>query len=508
VEARARRVRASHPAWLDTAVLVAVAAAVYGHYVLHGGFSWDDWENAATTHLSYQSGFLGPFDLRAIAYEPGLGIMLALAHLLFGTRPAWHLALAVALAVAYSVLVARCLRELGLSRGPALAVAVLTLVFPWSGSLRLWATAGINHVAGCLYVLGLTAGVRELRDPDRPRRSTALYAASVLTYPAAILLVLAAPLVYRCFGTWSRAWRQGRADVIAGVALAIFGAIATTKPTQPPLDTAAHVWRIVAELGELLGRAIAPIPGLSPWIALAVVAVVVLAASARPDWRLWQLRFAAAALFALGAYLTFGPGEDKYRPLAPGIYDRVGLLAAPAVALAVVAFWALAGLMAHDLLGRRRVMTAVPLVAVLAVGAMWISHVSDDAATFESAAAKSRSVLSRLDARLPDDLGRATVFATGFQFFLKPGVPIFGAAFDLDAAFKLTRNSRDVTTYPVSGRLVCHQRGAAFAGGPYDLRRDVPYGALYAVNLEQGSVRRIGDRRACELSASAMFGAQ
>jgi hypothetical protein len=491
--------------WIEPAVLVAAGAAVYGSHVLHGGFAWDDWENAATTHLRYEPRFLGPFDLREIAYEPGLGILKPLPHIVFGQRPAWHLALAVALAVAFCVLVARCLRELGLSRGAAFAAAILTLVFPWSGSLRLWATAGLNQVAGCLYVLGLTAGLRELRQPGRRRRSTALYAASVLTYPIAILLVLAAPLVYRCAGTWRAAWRQGRVDVLAGVALALFGATATTKPTQALADTLAHAWRITAELARLLGQAIVPIPGLSPWIALAIVAGVVLAAAARPAWRPWQHRFAAAALFALGAYLTFSPGEDKYHPLAAGINDRVGLLAAPAVALAVVAFWALAGLMAHDLLRRARLVTAVPLVAVVAVGAMWIRAVRDDAAAWDAAAVASTSVLSRLDARLPENLGPAAVFVTGFRRYERAGIPIFAASFDLDGAFKLARDSRDVRAYPVSRKLVCRERGAA---QPIAASRmtDARYGALYVVDLEHGFVQRIDDRRACERVAPRMFG--
>ncbi len=490
--------------WAEIAILVAVGAAVYGRHVLRGGFAWDDWENAATTQLSYQSGFLGPFDLRAIAYEPGLGILLPLPHLLFGARPAWHLALAVALAVAFSVLVARCLRELGLSRGAALAVAVLTLVFPWSGSLRLWATAGLNYVAGGLYVLGLTAGLRELREPGRPRRSTALYAASMLTYPAAVLLVLATPLIYRCAATWRQAWIRGRVDVLAGVVLGLYGAIATTKPGQAPAQTIAHAWQIVRELVELLGRAIVPVPGLSPWIAVVAVVVVVLAASARADWRTWQRRFAAAALFALVAYLTFSPGEDKYSPLSAGIYDRVGLLAAPAIALAVVSFWVLAGQMAHTLLRDRRVVAGLPVIALLAVGAMWVRAVRDDATAWESAAASSRSVLARLDAQLPDPLGRTTVFATGFSRYEQPGVPIFSARFDLDAAFKLTRDTREVTTYPLSRRLVCGERGAAPASPKLARLQTTRYGAMHVIDLDSGYVRRIDDRAACERAAPRM----
>jgi hypothetical protein len=491
-------------AWTDAAVLVAIAAAVYGRYVLQGGFAWDDWEKAATTRFHFQSSHLGPFDLREVAYEPGLGILLALAHLVCGTHPAWHLALAAGMAAAFSVVVAQCLREIGLSAEAALAAAVLTLVFPWSDSVRLWATAGLNQVAACLYVIGLTMGLRELRAPSRRRRSTALYAASVLTYPAAILLVLVTPLVYRSASGWRRAWRHGRLDVGVGTVLALYGAIATPKPTQPIADEAAHSATILRELGELLARAIIPVPGLPVGIAVALVVIVLATAAASNACRPWQRRFAAAVLFAIVAYLTYGPGEDKYSPLAPGIYNRVGLLAAPAVAAAVVAFWVVVAHLVHVLARRRWPLTMVALIALLAVGGLWTHRVADDAKSWRQAALQSRSVLSRLDALLPRGIGGSTVFVTGFRRYERPGIPIFSSSFDLDGAFKLLRGTARITTYPVPSRLACARRTVAPVGEPYVRRERAHYRALYFVDVGRGHVWRIAGRRACERALAGM----
>src|SRR3712207_3480650 len=79
--------------------LLALGTVVLGPYVVSGGFYFDDWENAATTRYAYQSGFLGPIDLRTLAYQPLLALLIPLTHGLLGTDPAPHLALALLLAV-------------------------------------------------------------------------------------------------------------------------------------------------------------------------------------------------------------------------------------------------------------------------------------------------------------------------------------------------------------------------------------------------------------------------
>src|SRR3954469_10968947 len=174
--------------------LALVAALVYGDHVVRGGFYWDDWENAGTTRFHNQAGFLGPFDLRQAAYRPVLQLLLPLPHLLFGTHAAPHLALALLLAVCAGAAFHALLRGLGVPRAYATAAAALALVFPWSDSTRLWATASLNLVAVTL-VLG--AGAIALRGPrSRVVLTACMCAAGVLTYEAVAGLVLLLPLLY------------------------------------------------------------------------------------------------------------------------------------------------------------------------------------------------------------------------------------------------------------------------------------------------------------------------
>src|SRR4051794_23975673 len=156
--------------------LALLVALVYGDHVFRGGLLWDDWENAATSHYHYEQGFLGPFDLRQAAYRPVLQLLLPLPHLVFGSSAPWHLALALMLAVAAATAFYALLLALGAHREFALGAAALALVFPWSDSTRLWATASLNLVALVLFFTAATVAVRRPR--ERVRLTAFLLAAA------------------------------------------------------------------------------------------------------------------------------------------------------------------------------------------------------------------------------------------------------------------------------------------------------------------------------------------
>src|SRR3954469_1458909 len=116
--------------------LALLAALVYGDHVVRGGFVWDDWENAGTTRYRYEPGFLGPFDLRQAEYRPVLSLLIPLPHVVFGARPALHLALALVLAAAACAAFYSLLRAVGATRGFAMAAAAAAPVLPpsWPGA--------------------------------------------------------------------------------------------------------------------------------------------------------------------------------------------------------------------------------------------------------------------------------------------------------------------------------------------------------------------------------------
>src|SRR3954447_14595196 len=248
--------------------LALLAALVYGDHVVRGGFLWDDWENAGTTRFRYEPGFLGPFDLRQAAYRPVLQLLLPLPHLLFGTPAAPHLALARVRAVCACAAFHALLRGLGVPRAYATAAAALALVFPWSDSTRLWATASLNLVAVTL-VLG--AGAIALRGPrSRVVLTACMCAAGVLTYEAVAGLVLLLPLLYRVRMPWRAALARWRFEALAAAAAAIWVALATTKPEHAGGTALEHAASIARQGAELVGRALVPVGAVPPAAAIAL----------------------------------------------------------------------------------------------------------------------------------------------------------------------------------------------------------------------------------------------
>ena len=238
--------------------LALLAALVYGDHVLSGGFLWDDWENADTTHRGGQPGFLGPFDLRQAAYRPLLALLLPLPHLAFGVHPAPHLALGLLLAVAASAAFFALLRAAGAPRTYATAAAALALLFPWSASTRLWATASVNMVALVLLFAAGAIALRALAGGEPRRRvalTAAMYALAVLTYEAVAGLVLLLPLLYALRTPWRTALARWRVEAVAAGGAAVWVALATTKPERGPDGALGHAADMARDGGSCWARA-------------------------------------------------------------------------------------------------------------------------------------------------------------------------------------------------------------------------------------------------------------
>src|SRR3954447_5698112 len=246
--------------------LALLAGLLYGDHVVRGGFLWDDWENAGTTRFGGGHDFAGPFDLRQAAYRPVLQLLLPLPHLAFGAHPGPHLALALAIAVGACAAFHALLRALGVPSAAALATAALALVFPWSSSTRLWATASFNLVAVGLVLVAATISLRALEDEAGPRAraalTAALCAAAVLTYEAVAGLVLLLPLLYRARAPWASALGRWRPEALATGAAAIWVALATTKPEHAGGAALEHALTVTREGAALAGRAILRLGGV------------------------------------------------------------------------------------------------------------------------------------------------------------------------------------------------------------------------------------------------------
>ncbi|MDQ3644945.1 MAG: hypothetical protein M3356_05480 [Actinomycetota bacterium] len=492
--------------------LLGVGAAVYWPRVARGGFAWDDWEKAAEAR--FWSAF-GPFDAREALYEPGLAALLPLPHLAFGDHPSLHLALACLLGVGMAFCVYLLLRELGIPVAIAAAISALSLLFPWSDSVRLWATASANQVSVSLLLIGATLALRGIAEPTSggsPARrwSLAAYVLSMLSYPVTPVLVAASTLLYRLRVPWHQAWEWGRQDLAAAVAIGIYVRLATTKPVQSVGDQLDHAWTILEEWTTLLARAVMPFGDVAPglvWGAAAAVAIAGLAALLRrrdvdcaSDDRLTVglALIAAGVAASLLAYLIFVPGDAKYRPLAPGLYNRVGIVAGPGVA-ALVAGLAVTGVALLLRGGASRLAIDLAAAVVVAgIGLGWAGQVRDDVALWNRATIESERVLATLnDPRLgiPD---AAVALTVGHPHRVSPGVPVFGASFDLDAAMALRRGRQALQAHPLDVPLACGPRRAVPVDSAIHGLPSPAYGAIRIVDVERRRVWQVRSRADCE----------
>jgi len=500
--------------------LVALGAIVYGPRVVNGGFAWDDWEKAAEAMFWSQPGLLGPIDLREAAYAPGLALLLPLPHLAFGEHPALHLALAVALGVAIASCVFLMLRELSVPTAISATISALSLLFPWSDSARLWATAGVNQVSVLLLLIGVVLALRGLEEPPSRasslrRWSLAVYVASIFSYPVTLILVASSTLLYALRVPWRRAWEWGRQDLAVAVILGLYVRLATTKPAQSIGDQLDHSRTILDEWGTLLAGAILPVGSLPRGIVWAGGAGILVGgwialrrdspkAPADVRLRLGLVLVGGGLAASLLAYAAVVPGEAKYSPLAPGIYNRTGIAAGPGVAAVVVGLALAAAALATGRRASRLTTDLAAIALVIAVAVGWTGLVRDDIELWRSAATESEEVLAALDDRrlaIPDD---AVVFTVGHPHTVAPGVPVFGASFDLDAAIKVRRRSETPRAYPLDVPFECESRAAVPINSGI---RDIPspgYGRLWVVDVERHRAWRIRSAAACARVRSAV----
>ncbi len=495
---------------IGAAVLALAGAIVFAPAIAHEGFYADDWENGATSVYYYEHGALGPF--RIPFHEPVLGLLLPLPHLLFGVRPGWHLALALVLGVGASLTFVALLVRLGLSRFDAIAIATLALLCPFSDSLRVWSTAGLDSVAVMLCFGGLAGGIDRLRGSEGflARRYRWLLAASVLTYTAVAPVCLLTGPIYGLAGvTSSRARAVWRGDAWRMLPLVAYVAVVTTKQHLGPGGAFSHAAQIARDGATVVGRALLPIDGIAYWLVAAIaaalvaaVAIVVRSRAPRPGPRAalagrW-LSIAVISVIAVTAcWLPYASAADFYHPLAPGILNRVNVVAAFPIAALV---YALAAVLVSPL---RRVSPALIGLAVAIGWAVWIRR---DIHHYVMATRAQEVVLAQVHS-LPIDQQSLSVFVGGYRLTTAPQVPVFIGSWDLDGAVKLTLQDGHAVGQPLrtAATLVCGRTAAVPDDTHVNRLAPQPYEDLILLNVATDRWVRVRDQHEC-LTGAARLG--
>lgn len=500
---------------LAAAGLALLGALVYGAQVVHGGFVWDDWQNAADVHFTREPGLAGALsqaqERPVFGYRPVLTVLLVLEYSALGL----HMHLFLAIAALFGVLTAWALylvlRTLEVGQREALLPSALLLVFPWTDSTRMWNTASFDTLAVTLYLLGLAVALRALAAPTVRRRallsaaSLALYLLAAWTYEIVTVAILASVAAYLLVAPPRAALRRFALDVVL-VAVAL--ALVVSGTTRTPLSAggqAAHALTIASQAFSLLTRALVPageLPGVVGALLLVLIAAAALR-SRRPDLRPWLAAAALGALCVVAGYVLFVPAGRYYQPLAPGTTNRMNVLAAVGF---VVLVYALVRLASALVAGRHAPVVAALLLTAIAAG--YLDRVVSDQRGWRESATVQARVLGAVRATLPAPPHHATIYTFNAPGFVAPGIPAFTLAFDLRSAVRLRYDDETLRAYPIRGLDVieCDAAGLHPVGGTYGPIHGAAYGEAYFVSVPRRRAFRVDSRAQC-LELRARLGA-
>jgi hypothetical protein len=492
---------------------IALAALVFGPQVAHGGFLWDDWQNAANVHFAREPGFLGALsqatERPVFGYRPVLTTMLVAEYRALGQHMHLFLAVAALFGASTAWALYRLLRTLGLAVREALVPAALLLVFPWCDSTRMWNTASFDTLAVTLYLLGLTAAVNALRAPPGRRRalttagSLLLFALACWTYEIVTIAVACSVAVYLLVAPRRAALRRFGLDLLlVAVALGVV-AHGTTRTPLGLGDQARHGVTLAGQSFSLLTRALIPAGSLPGIVGALMLVALVLAAwrARRRELRRWLVTAALGAVCVFAGYLLFVPAAAYYEPLAPGTTNRMNVLAAVGFVLVV---YALIRLAAALLGGRRAPALAALLLGLVAVG--YVVRVRDDQTGWARSARVQEQVLSAMRATVPRPPPGSTIYTFSAPGQVAPGIPAFSLSFDLNAAARLRYGDGRLRAFPIRGLDVirCTPTLLYPVGGTYGPVHGSPYRRAFFVDVRRRSAVRIDGQDQCRRWASLL----
>jgi hypothetical protein len=504
---------------LCAALMIAIGFAVYGAHVVHGGFLSDDWYIASQYQAPAHSGF-GVFRTYMSTYgqRPVSALYLLTAQAVFGQHSSIYLAWAVVLAALVSSLLFVLLRQLGMERVHAAAIAALVILFPTADATVLWVSGSNGHVDISLYLVGAIVALHGLRKSGRSAlgwhaAAVALYMVSILFAETTAGPIFLSVFLYRLRVPWKPAAKRWAVDVAAAlVAVAVVG----SRTHQPILSIHAQ-WERVRQLAtgatrivELAGLSTGPtrVPGFAIIAlgALGAIAWFVLprAGAMRADVGRWLLTSVAGIVAIAAGYLMYVPAASYYAPDAQGIGNRVNALAALGYATLFYASAVLISLGLRAFPNGRLLSIAGALALGATVAVLWIGAVTTDQSAYTRAFALADHSLHVIDRRIPKPPTGTTIYTFGLPKETSSVVPVWDASWDLTGALRMLWHDHTVhgIPSPTISTVRCKSHAIEPVGGLYiGDRADSPYGRAVFVDVASQEVRRITSRPVCEAAA-------
>jgi len=485
-------------------------------HIRHGGFYYDDWGVLALGRFPPSGGLLHGLWLD-YGQRPGQVLYYAALDEGLGFHAAPRLALAAAMVLIEATCLYALLRHLGLAVRHAVAIAALSLTFPFSDSVWLWGILSLTSLAIAASLLGVILALRAFESSGLRARalhaaSLALYVASIASYEVfAVAGCLAGLLYVRAVG-FRRARVRWALDVVAiGATLAFARTvlpidIATPSRTQSLAGMATHAGSIAVHGMRLAGAAALPAAGDAwSWVGAGLLAVVIAAAAAlhqrlprsdtvRAELGQWLAIAGAGALVALTAWAVYVPAPDHYSPTAVGTVNRMN--AAAAIGIVILVYSCLV-LLARMLVGLVRLPGAAAglgaTAAALALGTAYVRQTAADARAWDAAAADQRRLLADMHVALPRLPQSAVIYAFDAPQTVGPSIPVLNTTIDLTSAVRMSYSSPTLLGVPVAAAtsVTCGPRGplAAGVGGAY--------GQAYLVDVGTRRATRLIGRAQC-----------
>jgi hypothetical protein len=438
-----------------------------------------------------------------------------LTYSVFGLHMHVHLLWAAFLAVAVAAFLYAVLRRLGVPWIHALAIAGLTLLYPWFDSTRLWATGTQLSLSISFFLAGLWFALINL-DRGSLRRhwgAAALYLLSILTYEITLPLVAVIGSLYVLRVGWTRGRTRWALDFGIAVAAAIWVALKTERTASGLSGNLDHLGGIVTSGGTLFGRSLLPLGAQQTTLALLAFALVVLVGAAvylgsrrsgtpEPGWGLgsWLLLAAGGVGVAAVGWAVFIPADPYYTPSIYGVTNRVNGLSGIGLVIAVYGALGIVG----NLGGRIRLgppglpALTVTLLLAAALGGSYASVLHRHIGIWNSAYAAERAALDELRRRYPKMPAGSTVFVGGYPAYQAPGVPIMSASWDLDGMVELEYHDNSLNALPIleGMRVDCGSAGVALSSSGV-AENSAPYGTVRLYDIPTGRSARPLNRREC-----------
>ena len=499
--------------------LCVVGLLIFLPHLLHGGLHSDDWADAAgTLYPPEGSGLLG-----ALSYantllsscRPVQIVFIPLKYLIFGTNPAYLIAVSIVLALLVACLAYAVLRNLRFPWYHAWLIAALTIAYPWYDSTRLWESANAITLAVAFALGGLWVALVGLSHNSWRLHigAFALYLLSMLTYEITLPLIAVAGLLYTIRDSWRAARYRWGADLVAVVIAGLWARDHTPRTISSISVDLTHL-RLIFEHGQdLLARTAYPLgalPHTSAVIALvggvfAIGLIVYVLQSHRStraaEWglRSWLLLGGAGLLVAALGWAMFIPADPYYTPSVFGVSNRVNGVAGLGLVLIVYAALGVIGSVAAELLDRRHSLAVTLTLGLsLLLGAAYVHVLERHSSLWRSAYRLELVGSERLEAKFPSLPHGTTVFVSNYPANETLGVPIFGTTWGLNGLIKLRYEDDTLRAYPITEErgLDCLAEGIAV--GRKEEISPAAYGTARLVDLETGRHTTPHTRKECE----------